>query len=202
MELHEAIRRRAMCRSFSDDPVEPAVLERILDAALRSPTAGNTRGTSWLVLEGPDQTDRYWDATTDDEWRTRNNDWAAGLRRAPVLLLAYASPDAYVARYSEPDKADPELGAAADRWPVPYWYGDAAFGVMCALLSAVDAGLGGCVLGAFRGESELAVALHVPNGWRLFCAVALGRPEANPRRSESLNRLIPPRADRVHWGGW
>ena len=131
------------------------MVDRVL-GALRSPTAGNTGGTAWVVLQGSDQTAVYFDATTDEVWRSRNREWADGLTRAPVVLLAYTSPDAYVARYAEPDKASAGLGAGEAAWPVPYWIGDAAFGVMTVLLGAVDAGLGACILGTFRGEAELA----------------------------------------------
>jgi nitroreductase len=202
MELHEAIRRRAMVRSFSSDPLDPGVVDRLLLGALRSPTAGNTGGTAWVVLEGPEQTSVFWQTTTDEEWRAAHARWFEGLRRAPLVLLAYASPDAYVARYAEPDKADAELGAGSERWPIPYWYGDAAFGVMTVLLGAVDAGLGACILGTFRGEPDLAQALDVPAGWRLFCAVVVGRPDGDDRRSPSLDRRLPRREDRIHKGRW
>jgi nitroreductase len=201
MELHEAIRRRAMVRSFAPDRLDRAVIEGILVAALRSPTAGNTGGTAWLALSGPDQTAAYWDAATDRAWRD-SSPRAEGLRRAPVILLAYASAAAYVARYAEGDKADPELGADADNWTVPYWTGDAAFGVMAALLAAVDAGLGACVLGNFRGEAALSAALGVPDDWRLFCAVLLGRPDGADHRSPSLSREAPSATERIHWGAW
>jgi nitroreductase len=201
MELHEAIRRRAMVRSFSAEPVARDVVDRILLDALRSPTAGNTAGTAWVVLEGPEETAVYFDATTDEEWRRRSARWE-GLRRAPVVLLAYASPDLYVERYGEPDKADSGLGRGADRWPVPYWTGDAAFGVMAVLLGAVDAGLGACILGTFRGEEALAGRLGVPAGWQLFAAVALGRPDSHDHPSPSLRRSGPPAAARIHRGRW
>jgi nitroreductase len=202
MELHEAIRRRSMVRSFSREPVAEEAVEEIVRAALRSPTAGNTRGTSWLVLEGPAQTATYFDTTTDAEWRADHPEWSDGLRRAPVVLLAYTSPEAYVARYGEADKEASGLGAGSDAWPVPYWYGDAAFGVMAALLAAVDAGLGSCVLGTFRGEDELAARLGVPEGWRLFCAVVLGHPDGEDHRRSSLDRQRPADAARIHWGRW
>ncbi len=202
MELHEAIRRRAMVRSFSADPLDPSLVDRLVDAALRSPTAGNTAGTAWVVLEGADLTAVYFDATTDPSWRAAHPDWSDGLRRAPVVLLAYASPEAYVARYSEPDKAGSGLGAGHEAWPVPYWYGDAAMGVMAVLLCAVDAGLGACILGAFRGQDPLAQRLGVPDPWRLYCAVALGRPDGGGHRSASLERPRPPRTERVHRGRW
>jgi nitroreductase len=202
VELHEAIRRRAMVRSFSSAPVDRAEVDRILLAALRSPTAGNTRGTAWVVLEGADQTAVYFDATTDEAWRTRSKDWSDGLARAPVVLLAYASAEAYVARYGEEDKAAGGLGEGEAAWPVPYWIGDAAFGVMTVLLAAVDAGLGACILGTFRGEAGLAARLGVPPDWRLFCAVLLGHPDGRQHRSASLDRSGPEPTERIHRARW
>jgi nitroreductase len=217
MDLHEAIRRRAMVRSFAPDPVDPAVVESIVQAALRAPSAGNTGGTAWVVLDGEAQTAGYWEATTDEAWRVTSPRWQ-GLRRAPVILLAYASAEAYVSRYAEPDKAGPgggsgpgpdpgqspgpALGVEADEWPVPYWIGDAAFGVMSALLAVVDAGLGACVVGNFRGEGALARSLGVPRAWRLFCAVPLGFPDGNDHRSPSLDRPRPQPQERIHRGRW
>jgi nitroreductase len=202
VELHEAIRRRAMVRSFSAEPLGRDEVDRILQTALRAPTAGNTQGTAWIVLEGPDQTAAYFDATTDEVWRARHKEWAHGLARAPVVLLAYHSPGAYVARYAERDKAAGGLGDGEAAWPVPYWIGDAAFGVMSVLLAAVDAGLGACVLGAFRGEAELAARLDVPTGWRLFCAVLLGHPDGRDHRSASLDRTGPKASERIQRGRW
>ncbi|HVB91515.1 MAG TPA: nitroreductase family protein [Acidimicrobiales bacterium] len=201
MELHEAIRRRQMVRSFAADPVDRALLDGLLRAALRSPTAGNSAGTAWVALSGPDQTSLYWDATTDQAWRDTSPRWP-GLRRAPAVLLAYSSAAAYVARYAEHDKSDSRLGTDRAGWPVPYWTGDAAFGVMAVLLGAVDAGLGACVLGNFRGEEALNHALGVPHEWHLFGAVLLGRPDGADHRSPSLERALPDAADRIHWGGW
>ncbi len=191
-----------MVRSFSTEPVDPAVVDRLVGGALRSPTAGNTGGTAWLVLQGPEETAVYFDATTDEDWRAHYRDWIDGLRRAQVVLLAYTSSELYVSRYAEVDKADAGLGDGADRWPIPYWYGDAAFGVMAVLLGAVDAGLGACILGTFRGEGELATHLGVPPGWRLFCAVVVGHPDGRDHRSASLDRPRPRAADRVHRARW
>jgi nitroreductase len=189
-----------MVRSFSTDLVDRTVLDRILEAAIRSPTAGNTGGTAFVTLVGP-ETAAYWDATTDEAWRASSARFP-GLRRAPVILLAYASAPAYVARYAEDDKADPQLSSDPDAWPVPYWTGDAAFAVMSVLLAAVDAGLGACVLGNFRGEETLGASLGVPDGWRLFGAVALGHPDGHDHRSPSLDRPPPPSSARIHWGRW
>jgi nitroreductase len=200
VDLNEAVRRRRMVRSFSPEGVDRGVVDRLLEAALRSPTAGNTGGTAWVVLEGPDETSVYWDATTDEAWRDRNRTRFAGLSGAPVVLLSYASPETYADRYAEPDKSDP--GLAAGEWPVPYWFGDAAFAVMTVLLGAVDVGLSACMLGNFRGEAELATRLGVPEGWRLFCAVLLGHPDGRDHRSASLDRTGPGKAERIHRARW
>src|ERR1700733_6391939 len=127
VEFEDAVLRRHMVRSFATTPVDRAVVDRIGRQGLRSPTAGNTGGTAWIVLEGPEQTARYFDATTDAAWRSDHPRWHAGLRRAPVVLLAYASSALYVDRYAEPDKAgaagDAALGQGPEHWPVPYWTG-------------------------------------------------------------------------------
>ena len=193
-----------MVRSFSAEAVDRALVDRIVGAALRAPTAGNTGATAWVILEGEAETSVYWEATTDKAWRVAHPRRWEGLRRAPVVLLAYSSADLYVARYAEEDKAASGLGDGTEQWPVPYWTGDAAFGVMTVLLAAVDAGLGACVLGAFRGEQGLAHALGVPvsEGWRLFCAVALGHPGRPDHRSPSLSRGLPPPSTRVHRRRW
>jgi nitroreductase len=114
----------------------------------------------------------------------------------------------YLHRYSEPDKAGSGLGTAASgggadgAWPVPYWFADAAFATMTLLLGAVDAGLGGCFLGNFRGEEQLLADLGVPDGWRLFGSVLLGRAGDDDHRSPSLDRHTPPRLSAVHRGRW
>jgi nitroreductase len=202
VEVTEAIRRRHMVRSFSDRPIEPAIVESLVGLAGRGPSAGNTRGTAWVVLRG-EETARYWSLTTTEEWRGRSRRWP-GLSRAPVVALSLCSPDAYVERYGEEDKRSsglgPDGGIAA--WPVPYWFGDAAFATMLLLLAATDAGLAGAFLGAFRGEAELLAELGIPQGWRLFGAVLIGHPDGEDRPSASLardgDRDTPP----VHWGRW
>ena len=202
MELHEAIAGRAMVRSFSTEPVEPAVVDRILLDALRSPTAGNTGGHGVGGARGP----RADTALLGGHHRRRLAKVQPGpVRRAvpgaggPGGLCLGRALRGPLRRTRQVGLG---LGEGAERWPVPYWMGDAAFGVMAVLLGAVDADLGACILGTFRGEERLAADLGVPPGWRPFCAVVLGHPDGNERRSPSLDRTLPPRPSRIHRGGW
>jgi len=189
-----------MVRSFEGRPVPPGVLDRLLDDAQRAPSAGNTRGTAWLVLEGPDETARYWDAATTASWRARSSRYP-GLHRAPVVALSLAWPAAYVARYGASDKEASGLGSGPEAWPVPYWFGDAAFATLLLLLGATAEGLGAAFLGAFRQEADVLRALGVPEGWRLFGAVLLGYPDGQDHRSASLDRPAPA-GHAIHRGRW
>lgn len=206
MELTEALRRRRMVRSFADRPVDADVVDELIVATLRAPTAGNSGGTAWLVLRGS-ETGTYWAHTTTEAWRGRSRRWP-GLSRAAVVALSLASPALYVARYGEPDKRASRLGppesggGGAPAWPVPYWFTDAAFATMVLLLRATEAGLASCFLGNFRGEDDLLSALGVPDGWRLFGAVLLGHPDGDDHPSPSLARPRPSATERIHHGRW
>jgi nitroreductase len=228
MELADAVRRRQMVRSFSGRPVPAAVLDGVLDLACRAPSAGNTGGWDAVVLCGPDETTRFWDATTTPDWRARSRRWP-GLALAPVVVALFADPDAYRARYAEPDKAGSGLGAdpvvpdtvvpdtvvpdtvvpdtvgsepEADPWPVPYWFVDGGFAAMVMLLAAQDAGLGACFLGNFRGESSLRAALGVPDGRRYVGAVLMGEPAGADPPSTSLARGRRRPSEVVHRARW
>ena len=198
VEFEEAVRRRRMVRSFSPDGVDRAVLDGLLQAALRSPTAGNSGGTAWVVLEGPEETGVYWEATTDEAWRDPNRARFVGLSRAPVVPLSYASPGAYAARYAEPDKSDPRL--AAGEWPVPYWFGDAAFAVMTVLLGAVTPGWapGARPSGGRRSSPSASPCRRVgacsaPCRWGTPTATTTAR-----RRSAGHNRAWPSGCTEAH----
>ncbi len=102
------------------------------------------------MLEG-EETARYWDVTLPEAARAAFP-WP-GLLLAPVLLVPVGSPQAYVRRYAEPDKARTGLGAGVDAWSVPYWYVDTAFSAMVTLLAAVDEGLGALLLRAVRART-------------------------------------------------
>jgi nitroreductase len=73
---------------------------------------------------------------------------------------------------------------------------------MLVLLGATAAGLGAAFLGVFRGEAELLDALGVPDGWRLFGAVLLGKPDGQDRPSPSLARSPGAGAGVVHRSRW
>lgn len=176
-----------MVRSFEPDPIPPEAVDRVLDAARRAPSAGFSQGLDLIVLEGPEQTGRYWAATFADEDARAGFRWQS-LFDAPVLVLVVVDPAAYTARYGEADKAATGLGEA-DAWAVPYWWVDGGAAVQNLLLAAVDQGLGALLFGSFAAEPVVLETFGAPPGHRLLGTVALGsRAPDEPGRSATRRR--------------
>ncbi len=199
MEFSEAVRRRRMTRNFQETPLLQSVVDGLLAESLAAPSAGNTQGREFVVLEGSEQTDPYWQATTDPEWRARSKRYQ-GLCRAPVVILPFSDPEAYVDRYSEPDKT--RVDGAVVEWVVPYWHVDASFAVMVLLLGAADRSIGAAFLGNFRGEAALKETLGVPARLRWLGAVLLGHAALPDPSSTSAARPRRTVDDAVHRGAW
>ncbi len=188
MELTDAIRRRRMIREFSADPLDPALLDGLLDRARRAPSAGNTSATTFVVLDRPELVAAYWDTTLPAGPRRDGFRWQ-GLLRAPALVLVATEPDRYLHRYAEDDKAATGRGDSTDRWPVPYWWVDAGAVIQNLLLLVVEAGLGACLFGPFDHEPALRDRFGLEPELRLAATVAIGRPlPDSPGRSAARPR--------------
>jgi len=180
-----------MVRAFATESVLDDSLARVLGAGLAAPSAGHVQAVDLLVVDEPA---RYWGITLADP---RGFRWQ-GLLAAPLLIVPVVSPDAYAARYSEPDKDSTGLGSV-DAWPVPYWWVDGGMAVEAMLLAAVAEGLGACFFGLFEHERAVLDAFGVPADRRALGTVALGHPLPDtPGRSSAR----PTRTDRVHRSRW
>jgi nitroreductase len=198
LEFAEVVRRRRMVRAFADRPVARELVDAILDAGLRAPSAGFSQGSAFVVLDG-EETAPFWRLTAPPG-PPRGERWDR-VRAAPVVILPLAHRQAYLDRYAEPDKA----GLGFDRpesWRVPYWLVDTAFAAMSVLLAATDAGLGALFFGLGGGEADLLAYLDVPDGYEPIGAIAVGWPAEGDVRSPSLARGRRDRAETVHYGRW
>jgi nitroreductase len=199
VELSDAVKRRRMTRSFRDDPIPAGVLDAIVDLAARAPSAGKTQGWHLVVLEGAD-TARFWDITLPPE--QRSGFAFPHLLDAPVIALPLADPEAYLERYSEPDKTRTGLGDSTAAWAAPYWTIDTAMAVMTMLLAAEDAGLGALFFGVFDREAALRDELGIPAGLEVLGAIAFGFADdaARPGASAARRRRAP--SEIIHRGRW
>src|SRR3954463_8563772 len=200
MEFADVVRRRKMVRNYTDEPVDPAVVDRALDNAVRAPSAGFSQGWGFLVLDTPGDVRRYWAATADD--LDRPDEWLAGMMRAPVVIVPCSSKAAYLGRYAEADKGWTDRDEA--RWPVPFWHMDAAMASLLILQTAVDAGLGACFFGIpVEKDAQVRTELGIdpefgpvgvtPLGHRAGDTGSAGSPARRSRRGLD---------DVVHRGHW
>jgi len=197
MEFQDVVRKRKMVRSFEDRPVPHELVERMLANAQRAPSAGFSQGWGFLVLEGKDETARYWDALWPKEQRA---DWRwPDLFNAPVLIICLANKKQYLERYAEPDKGWTDMDEG--RWPVPYWHIDTGMAALLALLTAVDAGLGAVFFGVFD-QRKLRETFAIPEEYTAVGVIATGYPKTKDRPSPSLKRGHRPAADVVRRGKW
>ncbi len=198
MEFREVVRRRRMVRRYADEPVDPAVVDRMLEHAQRAPNAGFTQGWAFLVLDTAEDVARFWVSTGADP--DTHNAWLDGMRTAPVVIVPLTSKAAYLERYAEADKgwADRSEG----RWPVPYWYVDAGMAALLVLQTAVDEGLGACFFGipgehvdGFRRE------FGIPDDHSPVGAITVGHrlPDTGAKGSAARRER---RTDVVHRGRW
>lgn len=196
MDFQDVIRRQRMVRPpYDDRPVPRELVDLILSNTQKAPSAGFSQGFAFMVLDTQADTQLFWELT-----RPRTFDQATPT--TPVIILPLENADAYLRRYSEPDKAQFGLGESREAWPVPYWTVDASFAAMTLLLSATAHGLGAWFFGIFAGEKELLTTLAVPDEFRPIGAIALGYPSSGERRSPSLARRRKPFEEVVHRGRW
>lgn len=196
MEFKEVLARRRMVRNFQDRPVDPAALERIAGAALRAPSAGNSQAIGVVIVTDAATRKAIAEIGEEDAYVSQGFDpW---ISRAPAHIVLSVSEEIYRARYAEPDKLGPD-GEEID-WPVPYWWIDAGASLMAVLLAAVDEGLAAGFLGVHSVPS-LAELLEIPQHRHPIGVVTVGYP-APDRRSRSLDRPRPGRADVIHHERW
>ncbi len=201
MDLHTAVTSRRMSRKFAGTPVPPEVRDRLLADALTAPTAGNSLGVDFLVLESSAARRRLFEATSDSGWLERAD--PTGVVAAPLIVVPLSDPGAYVARYLAADKSHSGLaGLDADAWPVPYWLVDASFATMLLLIGAVAAGLGALFFRFHRDPAAYLAEAGVPPGRMVIGAVAIGRQPAESPRSRPSRPGGRQVADRIHREAW
>jgi nitroreductase len=196
MDFRDVVLKRRMVRNFADKPVDPAMIDRILDLTRHAPSAGFTQGQSFIVVTNPETKKAI--ATTCEEEEYVQRGFAPFISQAPVLLIPCTSEAAYHRRYQEADKVN-EDGSEID-WPVPYWFLDIGCAVMIALLAAIDEGL----VTAFAGSKDLAAfraVLGIPDEVTPVGVIALGY-RAPDIPSPSLKRGRKADEEYIHRERW
>jgi nitroreductase len=199
MEFQELVRRRRMVRRFQPRPVPREVLNRVLEVARHSPSAGFSQGFDFVVLDEPGRVEWFYEVTNHPNFPWEEEELSD---HAPCLVLALSNKRTYLERYSLPDKARFGL-QKEDAWAVPFWDIDTAMAAMLILLAAIEERLGALFFGLVWGQAELLATLGVPKTCNLIGVIALGYPleseKFDPSRFAARRR---PLEAMVHFGAW
>ena len=205
MDVREALYTTRAMRRVKPDPIPRDVQARILDAAIRAPSGGNSQNWRFLLIDDPDLKAKlgplYRDAI-GTLWQTYYRERLEHARSTPddpqsASLLRVQSSAQHLADHFE---YVPLFLAAFAR-------GDDSGGsifpaVWSAQLAARADGVGTSltsVLGIFHGEQTLEI-LGVPagKGWTMACLVSFGYPTG--RWGVAPRRPVHEVAYRNSWG--
>lgn len=190
------IRRRRMVRDYTDQPLTDEVVERVLNSALRAPSAGFSQGWAFLALTDPADRARFWPFVPT---RVENT---PTIQNAPLVVVPLAHKQAYLNRYAEPDKGWEDRAEA--RWPAPYWHIDTGMAALMMLLTAVDEGLGACFFGIMPEHIDpFRQEFGVPAEYSPIGGISVGyrAPDLAPQ-SDRIAQRRRDKADVVHRGHW
>jgi nitroreductase len=215
MDLIETLRSTGAVREFLPDPIEDAVLYRILDTARFAPSGGNRQGWRVIVVKDPEKRralrDLYltgwyeylavsgaglvpWAPVTDRVAEAEAASRAPELAEQAAARTAAGSPGMAEALDLAPAVlllvVDLTALAAVDRDLDRYTFAGGASVYPFAwnlLLAARAEGLGGVITTmAIRREAEVRQLFSIPKTAAVAALVVLGRPVSAPRRLRRL----------------
>ncbi|MBS3781182.1 MAG: nitroreductase family protein [Candidatus Thermoplasmatota archaeon] len=158
MDVYEAIKNRRSIRRYKDEEVPKSVLKKCVNAARLSPSGANKQPLKFITV------------TEKLETVFEHTNWAGYLDWDPT---EEEMPRAYIAIIKKIDTGlKTDAGIAANN--------------IC--LTALNEGIGSCILGAIDKE-ELEEILPVPNNYELELMVALGYPAEDPQVIESEEKV-------------
>lgn len=183
-DLYAAMRNAPTIRYYTDEPVDPAVLHRVLDNARFAPSGGNRQAWGVVVVTDPvvraklaELYQEPWVEYLGDRISpklTPVDDFARNLGAVPVHLVVLAR----LARLAlTDDRLDrPSIVGGASVYPF----------VQNVLLGVAAEGLGAALTTLLtRNEPAALELLGVPDGWAMAAMVAIGHPAKRPG---TLNR--------------
>jgi nitroreductase len=201
MEFADVLRQRKMVRNYSDEPVDRAVVERIVARGRKAPSGGFSQGLRLVVVTEEATRHRIAELAQEPEYVAKGlQPW---ISRAPVHVVVGMREESYHERYRKPDKLLED--GSEITWHVPWWWVDAGKGMMLLLLAAIDEGLGAGLFGLFPEENNerLRDLLGMPEDVTVVGVVTIGHAAPDDGRGSS-RRKFPwlPLEEVVRWEHW
>lgn len=164
MNVMDAIKTRRSIRSYKDQPVEPAKLQQVLEAARLAPSASNRQDWKFIVVQ---------DAGTRQALVSACHNQAF-IAQAPVVIAACSTNPTRLMTSGQ-SAAAVDLAIAVDHMT----------------LVAVELDLGTCWIGAFDAPA-IAKLLGLPSDAAVVHVLPLGYPSDSPpaHRSKPAAEVI------------
>lgn len=169
MSLHDLILSRRSIRKFSESPIEPETINRLLEAAMYAPSARNYQPWHFVVIQERSRLDKL----------SEIHPYAGMLKTATAAILVCADKN-----LESNDSYNAQNAAAATH---------------NILLSAHDAGLGSCWLGVYPREERMkniSEFVELPGNILPVSLIALGYPAEEKTHPD---RFLPERIHYERW---
>ncbi|MBS3794330.1 MAG: nitroreductase family protein [Candidatus Thorarchaeota archaeon] len=166
-ETIELLKSRSSVRNFSDEDIPKEILNEILEAGLRAPSAGNRQPWRIFVVKGNTKKRKLAEAAYGQHF----------VSQAPVTLVICAVPSESAQRYGQRGR---ELYSIQDTAALTY-------GI---LLAAHFKGYAGCWVGAFD-ENAVSEVLDLSQEFRPVSIIPLGKGTPKTKASrKSLSEVV------------
>jgi nitroreductase len=173
MDYWQIVKKRFMCRSYTDRDVPNEVLERILGVVAHLPSAGHTQPQEFIVIRNQKTRNRLVEAALGQSY----------LAEAPLVIVVVSDTRRSKKRYGE-------------RGEKFYSIVDGAFASMLIMLACINEALGAGFVGAFDDDAVRRV-LGLPEAIRPIGIIPIGYCAEKP---EKLRRLAKKKI--VHYETW
>jgi nitroreductase len=168
------VKRRAMIRAYKSDPIPEEKIQRLLEYAVRAPSAGNLQPWEFIVVKSPENRAALAKAALGQTW----------VASAPVIIATCA----------DIQRAGSKYGTRGSFYSLV----DTAFASLLILLGAVEQGLGACFVGAYNPE-EVAKFFALPDHVRPVGLITIGYPAEAPRKPGTAKLPLSKLVHREKW---
>lgn len=163
MDVSAAVRARRSVRRFLDREIPEDILNKLIDALIQAPSAGNLQSRKFYFIKDEIVKKRIAAAALHQDF----------ISRAPIVIVCCA--DARIGRHY------------GQRGIELYSIQDVSASVMAMMLIAIENDLGTCWVGAFH-EEEVSKVLNLPSNLRPVAIVPVGYPEKIPKPTPRVSK--------------
>ncbi|MFA4919434.1 MAG: nitroreductase family protein [Thermodesulfovibrionales bacterium] len=155
MDILKAVKERRSLRDFQKKDIPDALLDRLAEALIWAPSAGNLQSRKFYFVRQPNTKKKIAAAALNQSF----------IAEAPLVIVGCSD-----SRIS---------GKYGERGVYLYSIQDVALSIMGMMLVAHENGLGSCWVGAFN-EADIRKILDMPNHLRPVAIVPVGYPAKIP----------------------